>query len=125
MMHQRQFGKARNLLEQALDLERDEHNNAIRAILLYSLGEVELADGNATAGAELFAVSVERALAAGSAEVAAISKYGAAQAAAAVGGLAAARRLGAMSAAELAVLASPKESEVTTWLATLPPAHGD
>lgn len=125
MMHQQRYGEARSFLGQALDLERDEHNDAIRAILLFSLAEVELADGNADVAADLFATSVERALAAGSAEVAAISRYGAARAAAAVGDLATARRLGAMSAGELANLTSAKESEVTAWLATLPPVRDE
>ncbi len=33
-------------------MERGEHNEAIRAILLYSLAEVELADGNANTAAD-------------------------------------------------------------------------
>jgi hypothetical protein len=125
MMRQRRYREARSFLAQALDLERDEHNDAIDAVLLHSLAEVELADGNANAAADLFATVVKRALAAGSAEVAAIGRYGAAQAAAAVGDLATARRLGAISAGELATLNSAKESEVTDWLDTLPPVGSE
>jgi tetratricopeptide (TPR) repeat protein len=125
VMRQHQHERARAFLGEALDLERDEHNDAIRAILLHSLAEVELADGNAAAAADLFADSIELALPAGAAEVAALSKYGAAQAAAAVGELLTARQLGATSAAELAAIASPKESEVKAWLTKLPPALGE
>lgn len=121
MMHQRRYAEARSFLGQALELERDQDNNEVRAILLHSLAQVELADGDADAAAQHFSDSVQRALAAGSAEQAAISRYGAAQAAAAAGDVATARRLGTESAGELAALTSTKESEVTAWLATLPP----
>jgi tetratricopeptide (TPR) repeat protein len=121
MMHQQRIDEARSFLGEALEMERGTDNDAIRAILLHSLAEVELADDAPAAAARLFAESIERALEAGNAGQAAISRFGAGRAAAAAGDLAAARRLGELSVRELAVLGSGKESEVTAWLAALPP----
>lgn len=123
MMRQHQYEQARSYLGQALELERSRDNEAIRAILLHSLAQVELAAGDPVAAARYFVDSEQRALVAGSAEQAAISRFGAAQAAAA-GDLASARQLGAQSVADLAALASAKETEVTGWLAALPPEAG-